>query len=85
MPVAFPSFLYAALGDSTGVGVGASDGRGYAVRLFERLRVQRADVRLLNLSVSGATSRGVIEMQLPRALTASPRLATVFIVTARAC
>jgi acyl-CoA thioesterase-1 len=70
--------LYAALGDSTGVGVGALDGRGYVARLHERLARTRA-VELMNSCVSGATSADAVRWQLPRALAAGPTLATVFV------
>lgn len=33
--------VYIALGDSTGVGVGARDGKGYVARLFERFERER--------------------------------------------
>jgi acyl-CoA thioesterase I len=69
---------YAALGDSTGVGVGARDGRGYVVRVFERIREREPGARLLNLCVSGATSTEVVRHQLPRALTSAPQLVSVF-------
>jgi acyl-CoA thioesterase I len=67
--------LYAALGDSTGVGVGARDGRGYVARLHVRLR----KARLLNACASGATSGDVLRRQLPRVLAEAPSFATVFI------
>ncbi len=44
--------VYAALGDSTGAGVGASDGRGYVARLFVRIEHERPRSRLINLCVS---------------------------------
>jgi len=73
------TLLYAALGDSTGVGVGARDGRGgYVARLFARLRSRMPGARLMNLCVSGATSRGVVSAQLAHALSAAPQVATVF-------
>lgn len=71
--------LYVALGDSTGVGVGARDGRGFVARLYERLRDDDPGLRLLNLSVSGATSEGVVTRQLPRTMAVAPTIATVFI------
>lgn len=73
--------LYVALGDSTGVGVGASDGRGYVARLHERLCAQRTGYRLLNLCESGATSLRVATVQLPRARAARATLATLFVGT----
>jgi len=77
--MASTSVLYAALGDSTGVGVGARDGRGYVARLYERLERMCPGARLLNACVSGATSRDLVERQLPRVLQAQPSLVTVFI------
>jgi len=74
------SFLYAALGDSTGVGVGARDGRGgYVARLYARLSAHTPEASLLNLCASGATSRAVVQSQLPRATSRTPALATVFV------
>ena len=72
---------YVALGDSTGVGVGAHDGRGYAVRLYERLRAQVPSLTFLNLCESGSTAAMLVRYQLPRALRANASLATVFIGT----
>ena len=64
------SLRYVALGDSSGVGVGARNG-GYVEHLFQRLRRVRAGVGLLNLAMSGATSATVLSGQLPKA-TRSP-------------
>ena len=68
---------YVALGDSTGVGVGAREGGGYVERLFQRLRRERPGVGLLNLCVSGATSATVLSGQLERAVRARPQLVTL--------
>jgi acyl-CoA thioesterase-1 len=73
------SLLYAALGDSTGVGVGALDGRGYVARLFERLSRISPQAQLMNACVSGAQSADAVARQLPRVLAAKPALITVFI------
>jgi lysophospholipase L1-like esterase len=67
---------YVALGDSTGVGVGAKDG-GYVARLFQRITRERAGSRLTNLCVSGATSEDVLRGQLKPALAAHPTLVTL--------
>ncbi len=64
---------YLALGDSTGVGVGASRG-GYPARL---VRLLRTPLRLLNLCESGATTADVLSSQVPRALQEQPRLITL--------
>lgn len=66
--------LYLALGDSTGVGVGAASGGGYPQRL---LRLLPSRLQLLNLCQSGATSADVLVDQLPRALKTKPRLITI--------
>lgn len=75
------SRVYVALGDSTGVGVGARDGRGYVVRLLALMHARDPSVQLLNLCVSGATAPDVASRQLPRALKAAPSLCTLFIGT----
>lgn len=73
------TFTYAALGDSTGVGVGASDGRGYVAHLYERLARKVPHAKLANLCVSGATSEGVLREQLSRARSARPAVVTLFV------
>jgi acyl-CoA thioesterase-1 len=69
--------VYAALGDSTGVGVGAREGGGYVARLFERIRPERPDSKLINLCVSGATTEDVLRGQLREAINARPTLVTL--------
>ncbi len=69
--------VYAALGDSTGVGVGARKGGGYVARLFERIERARPGSRLVNLCVSGATTADVLRSQVGRVGEAGPTLVTV--------
>ena len=69
--------VYVALGDSTGVGVGARKGGGYVARLFERIERERAGSRATNLCASGAETRDVIRSQLPRVAALRPTLVTV--------
>ena len=69
--------VYVALGDSTGVGVGARKGGGYVARLFERLERERPGSRVVNLCVSGAETGDVLRGQLPRVAAARPTLVTV--------
>ena len=70
--------VYAALGDSTGVGVGANDGGGgYVARLFRRIESVRAGSRLLNLCVSGATTTDVLREQVEPAVQFHPTLITL--------
>ena len=69
--------VYVALGDSTGVGVGARKGGGYVARLFERIERVRPSSRLVNLCVSGATTGDVLNTQVVRVGEAQPALVTV--------
>lgn len=68
---------YVALGDSTGVGVGARRGGGYVSRLFERLERVRPGSRLVNLCLSGATTADVLRGQVGRVGAANPTLITL--------
>lgn len=69
--------VYVALGDSTGVGVGARKGGGYVARLFERIERIRPGARLVNLCVSGATTGDVLRAQVGRVGEATPSLVTL--------
>lgn len=69
--------IYTALGDSTGVGVGARAGGGYVARLFERIKREHAGSRLTNLCVSGATTEDVLRVQLHPAINSHPTLITL--------
>jgi acyl-CoA thioesterase-1 len=69
--------IYLALGDSTGVGVGARSGGGYPERLLRLLQPDHPKLRLVNLCQSGATSSDLIVDQLPQALQTRPRLITI--------
>jgi acyl-CoA thioesterase-1 len=69
--------VYVALGDSTGVGVGAQHG-GYVARLFERIEQEKPDSHLTNLCVSGATTDDVLRDQTTQpALSSSTTLVTL--------
>ena len=68
---------YVALGDSTGVGVGARTGGGYVARLFERIERERPGSRVANLCVSGARTGDLLRHQLPRVAALRPTLVTV--------
>lgn len=69
--------VYAALGDSTGIGVGAREGGGYVTRLFEKIKPERPDSKLINLCVSGATTEDVLRGQLQQAIASRPTLVTL--------
>jgi lysophospholipase L1-like esterase len=71
------AIVYTALGDSTGVGVGARDGRGYVARLFEHISKEHSSARLHNLCVSGATTEDVLRGQLDAAISTHPTLVTL--------
>jgi lysophospholipase L1-like esterase len=75
MPIQGP-IIYLALGDSTGVGVGARQG-GYVVRIFNRILAERTGSKLTNLCVSGATTSDVLEAQLDRGIASHPNLVTL--------
>jgi lysophospholipase L1-like esterase len=68
-----------ALGDSTGVGVGAREGGGYPARLLERIERVRPGSRLVNLCVSGATTSDLLRAQVGRVREARPTLVTLSI------
>lgn len=68
--------VYVAVGDSTGVGVGASEG-GYPARLLKRIKQERTEARLVNLCVSGATTEDLLRDQLKQAISARPTLVTL--------
>jgi lysophospholipase L1-like esterase len=69
---------YVALGDSAGFGIGAiPGGGGYPPRLERRLRESGLEVRLVNLSVPGATARDLASLQVFGAREHAPSLVTV--------
>lgn len=68
--------IYVALGDSTGVGVGAQHG-GYVARIFERIKHEKPESRLTNLCVSGATTEDVLREQIGPTLSSSTTLVTL--------
>ena len=68
--------IHAALGDSTGVGVGAKNG-GYVARLFARIKSERPASSLTNMCVSGAETEDVLRSQIKPALAARPTLITL--------
>jgi len=75
-PMISGPIVYVALGDSTGSGVGATEG-GYVARLFKRILTHRPGSRLINLCFSGATTADVLHEQLDSGIRASPHLVTL--------
>jgi acyl-CoA thioesterase I len=73
--------MYLALGDSTAVGVGATDGLGYPARLAALLAAAGTPVTLRNLGESGATTGELARRQLPRLPRERPELVTLGIGT----
>lgn len=69
--------VYVALGDSTGVGMGARKGGGYVDRLFHRLQRVQPSSRLFNLCVSGATSSDALREQVDAAALLRPTVVTL--------
>lgn len=67
---------YVALGDSTGVGVGARNG-GYVARLFQNIVSERPGSKLNNLCVTGATTEDVLRSQLRQGIAGNPNLITL--------
>jgi lysophospholipase L1-like esterase len=69
--------VYAALGASDTVGVGADDPtrEGWAPRVHAALP---RGTQFLNLGISGATLQDVLVQQLPPAVDAQPRLVTIW-------
>jgi acyl-CoA thioesterase I len=71
--------IYVAVGDSTGVGIGAGRDGGYPARLLKRIKQERTSAKLVNFCVSGATSEDLLRTQLEPAIAARPTLITVAI------
>nr|WP_244962915.1 SGNH/GDSL hydrolase family protein [Cryobacterium roopkundense] len=71
--------LYVAMGDSAAQGIGASEpNRSYVGILADHVRAATGrSVRVINLSVSGATVELAVRDQLPRFVKLSPDLVTV--------
>ncbi len=69
--------VYAALGASDSVGVGADrpESEGWVPRVHAALP---ADTRLLNLGISGATLEEIVRDELPPAIDARPRWVTLW-------
>ena len=55
------SLSYVAIGDSTGLGVGASNGHGYVALLFSQLQRLHPQTQLINLSLANATCSEILE------------------------
>lgn len=70
------TLVYVALGDSTGLGLGAEHG-GYVERLMSRIKQRRADSKLVNLCTAGATTAQVLKTQLHRFSEAQAAVVTV--------
>lgn len=70
-------FRYVALGDSTGVGVGASNDGGYPERLYRQLKAKGVPAGILNLAQSGAKTADVLAKQVDKAVAAKPALITL--------
>jgi lysophospholipase L1-like esterase len=69
--------VYVAIGDSTGIGLGARDGGGYVDRLFARIGQKHQGSTLINLSAAGVTTADAVDKQLPRLSGTRATLVTV--------
>lgn len=73
-------FVYAAIGDSTVAGVGASHHtKSYPSLVFEKIKFYNPNSQYHNLGKSGDRIRHVVKNQLPQVLTLKPDLVTVSI------
>jgi lysophospholipase L1-like esterase len=75
------ALMYLAIGDSAAQGVGATvPSRGYVGLLARRIRHRsRSTLRVVNLSVSGATTWGAVNEQVPKLGKYTPDICTVSI------
>jgi acyl-CoA thioesterase-1 len=72
------AIVYAALGDSTVEGQGATRRKAnYVSRLHERLRTVYPAARVVTYGIGGATSADVLADQVRRAVAAVPHLVTI--------
>ncbi|MGH8893281.1 MAG: SGNH/GDSL hydrolase family protein [Actinomycetes bacterium] len=78
-PTPEPPQVYVAVGASETVGVGAADPAREAWPALLRDR-EMPDARYVNVGVSGATVRGALTYQVPKALAADPDVVTVWLV-----
>jgi acyl-CoA thioesterase-1 len=69
--------VYVAVGDSTGIGLGARDGGGYVARLFARIEQKRSGSTLINLCAAGATTSDVVNKQVTQLPITGATLVTV--------
>lgn len=69
--------VYVALGDSTGIGLGARNGGGYVERLFARIGQKRPGSTLFNLSAPAATAADVVGKQVTQPAVTRATLVTV--------
>ncbi|HEU5442036.1 MAG TPA: GDSL-type esterase/lipase family protein [Ktedonobacterales bacterium] len=78
-PTVFPPVVYAAIGASDAVGVGAThpNTEGYVPRLIAHLP---AHSRALNVGISGALVQDALTRELPKVIALQPTLVTVWLV-----
>lgn len=74
-------FRYVALGDSTGVGVGADNDGGYPERLYQRMKQSGFKAGIMNLAESGATTKDLLQGPVQKAVEVRPALVTLGIGT----
>jgi lysophospholipase L1-like esterase len=70
---------YIALGDSLSTGLGSDDYKKTLPYKFAEILAKSNNINLINLAVSGATTKDVIHNQLPSAIKENPDYITLFI------
>ena len=72
-------FVYAALGASDAVGIGAIPiSEGYVFEIADKLRSVRANVQLVNLGINGARIERFLAEQLQPAIASNPQIITIW-------
>jgi acyl-CoA thioesterase-1 len=70
------SVIYAAIGDSTGTGLGTREG-GYVERLFAKIKLERPASQLINQSLAGANTQQILKRQMEKTIQSNPTLVTI--------
>lgn len=71
--------VYVAVGDSTGIGLGAKGGNGYVDLIAARIKLKHPGSRLINLSTAWATTADVLSKDIKRFPAEQATLVTISI------
>ncbi|HZL07854.1 MAG TPA: SGNH/GDSL hydrolase family protein [Candidatus Dormibacteraeota bacterium] len=66
-----PALTYVVMGDSTSIGQGTNYDHSYALASAEQLAANHK-VKFVNVGISGATAKSVLDIQLPQAIKYKP-------------